>query len=46
MKEEKRKIEQYSRNIIKPSLIINCIHKDKSKSFCKISEINPQCLNI
>jgi len=42
----KRKIDQYNRNIIKPGLIINCIHKDKSKPFCKVSEIDPQCLNI
>jgi len=30
----KRKIDQYNRNLIKPGLIINCIHKDKSKPFC------------
>ncbi|XP_060880782.1 uncharacterized protein LOC132952496 [Metopolophium dirhodum] len=40
----KRKIDQYNRNIIKPGLVINCIHKDKP--FCKVSEIDPQCLNI
>jgi len=42
----KRNIDQYNRNIIKPGLIVNCIHKDKSKLFCKVSEIDPQCLNI
>lgn len=42
----KRKIDQHNRNIIKPDLIINCAHKNKSKPFCKVSEIDVQCLNI